>query len=289
MSAVIKIIQPAILTQLQDLGRFGHMHRGISVSGAMDEPAFLANNRLLGNDPNAAQLEIAPGGLILEFLADTTAAIAGAYANPTLDGKPLINYHSFHAKAQQQLRLSYPKTGQYSYLAIAGGFAAPKILGSRATCQRLGLIPLAIQRNTILTRHDNPPHPAPRPQGLRWHEYPERETQTIAVQPAYQYAEFSPEAKHLFTQQTWRVQQTDRMGTLLTGAEGVSWQGGELLSEGIIPGAIQISNNGMPIVLQKDAQTIGGYPKIGLLDSEARSQLAQMRSGESLRFTFQQG
>lgn len=285
--AIIKIIQPAVLTQLQDLGRFGQMHRGISVSGAMDETAFLLNNRLLGNDDNAAQLEVAPGGLHLEFLASAVASIAGAYANPTLDGKPLVNYHTFRAEKGQQLRMTYPKQGQYCYLAVAGGFRAEPILASLSTCARLALNPQNIQRGTEL--YADPSAAGRGEQGLRWKELPDRSMREIAVLPAYQYPAFSEAARRAFTEQKWKITKSDRMGTLLTAPQGIVWEGGELLSEGIVPGAVQISNNGMPIVLQKDAQSIGGYPKIGVLTREARSLLAQIKAGESIRFIFIDG
>lgn len=280
---LLKIRQPALLTQLQDLGRFGQMHRGISISGAMDDIAFTLNNQLLGNDPNAAQLEIAPGGIHIEILADTTIAIAGAYANPTLDNKPLTNYHSYRVRVGQQLRMTYPKNGQYSYLAIAGGFHAEPILGSRSTCARLALNPLPITRGTILHGTPDPNRPE---HGIRWKDLPNRQENRLTVIPAYQYDSFSEEARTQFTAQHWKIKSSDRMGTLLTAPQGITWTAGELRSEGIMTGAVQISNNGMPIILQKDAQSIGGYPKIGVLTNESRAQLAQIRAGEMVRFEF---
>ncbi|SUO95016.1 biotin-dependent carboxyltransferase family protein [Suttonella ornithocola] len=284
MTPLFKILQPAILTQLQDLGRFGQLHRGISVSGAMDETSFRLNNQLLDNSENAAQLEIAPGGLALEVLADCMIAIAGAYAMPTVDGKPLVNYHSYRVQAGQQLKMGYPKQGQYSYLAVQGGFQATPILGSLSTCARLELYPQRLGRGSLLFGETFTEFPSE--QGVRWQAQPNRTEAKIEVIPAYQYDDFTEAAKQAFIEQKWRVQSSDRMGTLLSASNPVQWQGGELLSEGIIAGAVQISNNGMPIVLQKDAQSIGGYPKIGVLTGEARSRLAQMKAGSTIQFVF---
>lgn len=282
MTALFRVKQAAIITQLQDLGRFGQMDIGFSQSGPMDDAAFAANNRLLGNAENAAQLEIAPGGLALEVLAETTLAIAGAYAMPTLDGKPLVNFHSYTAHAGQELRFGFAKHGQYCYLAVKNGFAGEALLNSLSTCARLQIFPLQISKNTLLC---GTPETAAN-QGLARKEIPDYLNHELFVLPSYQYAQFSAETRARFTSQDYRIVTSDRMGTLLEAGQPLSYDGGELLSEGIVPGSIQLTHAGQPIVLQKDAQTIGGYPKIGVLTPESRSRLAQHRAGERVKFTF---
>lgn len=284
MNALLRITQAAPQMQIQDLGRFGHLHQGFSISGAMDERAFAANNALLGNEPNAAQLEIALGGLQLEVLQDCLIALAGAYAQPLLDGKPLVNWHSHWLRAGQKLQFAYPKQGVYSYLAVAGGWQCPPFLGSRSTCARLNIYPQTLVRGSELLGLAQ--NPAQKAQGMARKAIPELYSEVLDVLPSYQYAAFSAEMRDRFVSQTWRVQSGNRMGCLLNGAFPIRFTGGELLSEGIVAGAIQISNDGMPIVLQKDAQSIGGYPKIGTLTAQSRAQLVQMPSGSLLKFRF---
>ena len=281
--ALFNILRAAPLTELQDLGRFGHMHIGISQSGAMDEIAFAQNNALLGNDANAAQVEIAPGGLLLEALHDATIAISGAYALPTLNGKPLVNGHSHHIRAGDHLRWGYPRHGQYSYLAVYGGFAAEPVLGSRATTRRLALAAQLLTSGTQL--HIAQEHGIHIP--LRGHarsHLPDYRGTVLEVMPCYQYDEFSPAAKAHFFSQPYRVIASDRMGVRLTAPHALAVPEHELLSEAILPGAIQISHAGQPIVLQKDAQTLGGYHKIGMLTPASRILLAQSAPGKRLRF-----
>ena len=121
--ALFRVIRTAPLTQLQDAGRFGHLHLGFSHSGPMDESAFAINQQLFGDDGSSAQLEFAPGGLMLEVLADVTIAISGAYMQPLLNGKPLVNFCAHQLKQGDRLDFGFAKRGIYAYLAVKGGFA----------------------------------------------------------------------------------------------------------------------------------------------------------------------
>ncbi len=282
---VIKALAP--ITQYQDLGRFAYLHQGFSVSGPMDDEAFAINNRILGNDANATQLEIAPGGLCLRCLQDCTISIAGAYAMPTLNGEPLINFCATQIKKGDELRFGFAKVGQFCYLAVAGGFSPTPFLGSTSTTKRLHIFPdeeltvgsYLVGKGLVLEKL----------QGEKRELLPRYTESIIAVIPTFQYDEFSDKAKYHFTSQSFRVDKSDRMGTRLTrliNGEPVNWEGKELLSEGLLAGAIQITPEGNPIVLQKDAQSIGGYPKIGLLPPQSRSLLAQKKEGTVVQFRW---
>lgn len=291
MSSLFLIEKLAPLTQYQDLGRFGHLYNGFSHSGAMDMTAFRINNALLGNDDSATQVEIALGGLQLRALADCTIAISGAELNATINGKPLANFDTHQIFKNDLLAFGFAKdtlSGQYAYIAVAGGFAVKPFLGSTATTQRLNIYPntfssdaLAVYSvlsgNTRLT---------PLPRGTPKKSLPDYSNDLIEVVAAYQYAQFSAAARQHFTTQIFTVNATNRMGTKLSAEHAISYGGGELLSEGIIPGAVQIPPDGNPIVLQKDAQSIGGYPKIGVIAEPQLSLLAQMPVGRKLRFVL---
>lgn len=290
MSSLFLIEKLAPMTQYQDLGRFGHLHNGFSHSGAMDETAFAINNRLLGNADNATQIEFALGGLQLRALADCTIAISGAEFNATLNGKPLANFASHTVLQNDVLAFGFAAdtvSGQYAYLAVAGGFAVKPFLDSTATTQRLAIYPNHYSGGEALGEYsilagDN--RFAPLLQSLPKHQQPDYANTMIEVIPAYQFEQFSETARQQFSTQTFSVKATNRMGTKLTAEQPIIYDGGELLSEGIIPGAIQIPPDGNPIVLQKDAQSIGGYPKIGVVPSDSLSRLAQQRAGQGIRF-----
>ncbi|MBV7433924.1 biotin-dependent carboxyltransferase family protein [Cardiobacteriaceae bacterium TAE3-ERU3] len=281
--ALFRVIRTAPLTQLQDAGRFGHLHLGFSHSGPMDESAFAINQQLLGDDGSSAQLEFAPGGLMLEVLADVTIALSGAYMQPMLNGKPLVNFCAHQLKQGDRLDFGFAKRGIYAYLAVKGGFAAAPILGSRSSTARLNLHAQQVQSGTVLRGSGEVLAEA---QGWPRKDIPDYQCDTLEVIPACQYEQFSAEMRELFSTQTYRVSTGDRMGTRLQGDSAISYDHGELLSEGLVPGAIQITREGQPIVLQKDAQSIGGYPKIGVLTEASRSLLAQMNNGRELQFRF---
>lgn len=288
MSNLFLIEKLGPLTQYQDLGRFGHLGSGFSHSGPMDETAFRINNKLLGNADNATQLEIALGGVRLRALSDCTFAISGAYLDPTLNDQPLVNFCAFHAVEGDVLAFNFvdPKrfTGQYAYLAVADGFSVAPFLGSCATTARLAIFPGGKLTVGDILFGETTRRPTLQGEPRRY--LPNYRHELIEVVPAYQYQHFSDKAKKHFTEQTFRVSATNRMGTKLSAHSPIRYEGEELLSEGIIPGSIQIPPDGHPIVLQKDAQSIGGYPKIGIVVEPYRSLLAQMPMGRKLRFQF---
>lgn len=291
MASLFLIEKLAPLTQYQDLGRFGHLHNGFSHSGAIDETAFKINNRLLNNDDNATQVEIALGGLQLRALSDCIIAISGAYLNPTLNGKPLANFTSHSVNREDVLAFGFTDantSGQYAYLAVAGGFKVNPFLDSCATTQRLNIFPNLFSDSQLsiasVLAGDN--RLAPLLQSEPRQNLPKYELDKIEVIPAYQYQHFSKATKSKLINQTLTVKATNRMGTKLSAEQAIQYGGSELLSEGIIPGTIQIPPDGNPIVLQKDAQSIGGYPKIGIIAEPHRSLLAQMPVGRELQFYF---
>lgn len=289
MSSLFILEKLAPITQYQDLGRFGHLHNGFSHSGAMDETAFRLNNRLLGNEDNATQIEIALGGLQLRALSDCTIAISGAYLNPTLNGKPLDNFASYLVRKNEVLVFGFATdnvSGQYAYLAVAGGFDVKPFLDSTATTQRLNIYPntFSVAPLTVYSILSGNVKLAPLPQKAPATSLPDYTCDVIEVIPCYQYEQFSKSARAHFTTQTFTVKSINRMGVKLTAEKPIVYDGDELLSEGIIPGAIQIPPDGNPIVLQKDAQSIGGYPKIGIIAEPHRSLLTQMPTGRTLRF-----
>lgn len=293
MNELFVIEQCAPITQYQDLGRFGQLHQGFSHSGAMDGTAFAINNRLLDNDENATQLEIAPGGLRLRAVADCTIAISGAYLTPTLNNTPLVNFCAAHVRAGDVLAFGFApqhlSAGQFAYLAVAGGFVVSPFLHSCSTTKRLAVFPDGeLQVGSVLHGQESAHCWQEKLQGEPRHKLPDYRREVIEIIPAFQYPRFSQTAIQAVVHQRFTVQSGDRMGTRLSAEQAISWTDGELLSEGLIAGAVQIPPDGNPIVLQKDAQSIGGYPKIGIVPPDSLARLAQKRAGQVVRFYWRE-
>ncbi len=283
----LRILTPGPLSLVQDLGRHGHQHIGVSPGGPMDEHAFLWANRLLDNPLNAPQIEITMGQFSCQFQADTTIALTGADMSATLNGQPVAVWQSLHIRAGDQLSLSGARRGIRTYLAVKDGFKVTGILNSCATVMRDGLGG-ADRRGGKLAAQDLLEYKVTSPIPTR--QVPQQfipeygQDISLNVIPGYQYDRFDKaERERFFSTEYTVTPQMDRMGYRLSGA-AIHCQTASLVSEGIALGAIQIPADGQPIILMRDRQTIGGYPKIGCVTARDLSTLAQCQPGAKVRF-----
>jgi biotin-dependent carboxylase-like uncharacterized protein len=282
-----EVLKPGHFSCIQDLGRHGYQHLGVTTGGPMDEHAFSWANRLLGNSPNAAQIEITYG--VLSLLAETDAmiAITGADLDARINGIHAEPWSSYSIAAGDRLEFHAPLSGLRAYLAVVGGFSAPHRLGSCATVAREGLGGITGQGDYLAkgNRLEFEPHShRPRATVPAW-AIPDYDAElALGVIPGYQAAQFPDEELEKFFSSSYEVTQNiDRMGYRLSGEAIDSGLDG-IISEGICYGAIQIPGDGQPIVLMKDRQTIGGYPKIGSLTALGTAQLSQRGPGTSVTF-----
>ena len=274
------------LCLLQDGGRFGVRHLGVTQGGAADWLSMAWANNLLGNPSGAAVIEVTLGGLTLEARDDCCLALAGADLGALLDGQPLAPWRSFIVRKGQRLQFSQPRLGVRAYLAAPGGFNAPAVLGSCATVVReeLGGLdgmgrPLA--RGAELSYSGTAPSLREVPGALRPGF---SDTPALDLVLGAQHGEFSGQSLFDAFNSTWTLDsRADRMGMRLLGTP-LQYQGPSLISEGIPLGAIQVPPDGQPIVLLNDRQTIGGYPRLGALTPLALAQLAQCMPGAVVRF-----
>ena len=289
--ASLPIVKPGPLSIIQDFGRFGVSHFGLTQGGPVDDYSYSWANHLLANPVNQAALEITLGQCTLQVNDDCEMAICGGDLQATLDGKPLPNWSTFQAFKGQMLSFGLPKNGLRAYLAIKGGFVVHGVLNSSATITREkigGLTqdgePCQVGDQLIFTKQALTKHFKPISVTFRYtpdYNLPVN----LRVIESYQSELFSESAKETFYNSPYIVDQnSNRMGYRLSG-ESVHSPDISLLSEGIALGAIQVPQDGQPIVLLNDRQTIGGYPKIGCVARIDLPRLAQAKPGHKISFS----
>jgi 5-oxoprolinase (ATP-hydrolysing) subunit C len=283
----LRVIKPGPLSLLQDGGRHGWQHLGVSPAGPLDRQAAAWANRLLDNPWGAPLLEIALGHVELESQLDTWLALTGAEVAATLDGRPLPPWSRFAIGTGQRLKLDYARSGQRAYLAVAGGFHAPTVLGSVSTQAREGLGGLngcgaPLRAGDLLACQVSD---LARGLSVPWrYRRDYRATPLLRVITGGDAGSFEAQQLQAFFAQTWQLSpQSDRMGARLLGEALVPPQ--RQWSLGVTRGAIQVPADGQPIILQADCQTMGGYPILGWLHPLDQDRLAQCPPHHPLRFT----
>lgn len=289
---MIEVLRCGAFTSVQDLGRFGLRHLGVSQSGVLDPIAAHQANLLIGNDPNAAVIELTVGPLQLAFHQDCTVVVTGVdFATIISTGKasalqePLLPGQSAALKAGMQITLHRPMIpGNRAYVAVSGGIDVPVILGSRSTDLKAGFGGFhgrALQTSDALPigRFFTPPRHIP--YGIRAFA----PSHVLRALPGPDYDAFTAAAQQRFWMQPWGIShQSNRMGLRLNGQSLALHSPLNLLSAGVLPGDVQVPPNGLPIVLSNDAQTIGGYPRIASVIQADLWQLAHLPPLTSLYF-----
>lgn len=289
---MIEVLRCGALTSVQDIGRVGLRHLGIGQAGVLDPIATQQANLLLGNEPNAAVIELTVGPLQLAFHQDCTVVVTGVDFSTTIStGKasasqePLLPGRPVALKAGMQITLQRPTIpGARAYVAVSGGIDVPVVLGSRSTDLNTGfggLLGRALQTGDVLAigRFFTPPRHTP--YGIR----PLAPSHVLRALPGPDYEAFSAAAHQRFWVQPWGIShQSSRMGLRLNGQALALKSPLSLLSAGVLPGDVQVPSNGLPIVLSNDAQTIGGYPRIACVIQADLWQLAHLPPLTSVYF-----
>lgn len=276
---MLEILDAGVLTTLQDRGRIGYAHLGVPRAGALDPPAAALANRLVGNGPDAAVLEVTLGGLrALNDGPGQWAALAGARA-PAALGPPvtraIAHEAAFWWPAGTILVLGQPAIGVRTYLAISGGIDVAPVLGSRSTDTLAWVGPPRVRPGQRLPVGENGrPHPLDTPRS--------RGAGALRCMTGPQADWFADPAA--LTRAAWTVRpDSDRVGLRLDGPALERTRADELPSEGMVLGAIQVPPSGQPIVFLADHPPTGGYPVIGVVHPDDLWQCAQVRPGEQVR------
>ncbi|MFE3856617.1 biotin-dependent carboxyltransferase family protein [Streptomyces griseorubiginosus] len=276
------VVRAGALTTVQDRGRPGHAHLGVPRSGALDGPAAALANRLVGNRPEAAVLETTLNGCALRPRSTVTVAVTGAPCPVTVEGRPASWGGPVRVPAGALLTVGTALSGVRSYVAVSGGIIVEPVLGSRSTDLLSGLGPPPLTDGAILplgtpaalhTRVDTAPQPAP----------PTELVLRVTLGPRDGW--FTPEAVRAFTTRAFRVSSaSNRIGLRTDGPALERRLEGELPSEGMVLGAVQVPPDGRPVVFLADHPTTGGYPVIGVVREPDLPAAAQAVPGTPVRF-----
>ena len=284
----ITVLNPGLLTTVQDQGRIGYQQFGVSVSGVMDPRSASLANILVGNDEKEAVLECTMMGPQLQFDKANCIAITGGDLMPTLDGKPIPNYTAVKVEAGQVLKFTMPKTGCRAFIAFAGGLDIPEVMGSRSTYMKAKIGGVEGRK---LAKGDVIGFRAPKAELKNMNfrsmasEFVPRKEYTVRVVLGPQDDYFTDAGIETFLPQVYSVTaEFDRMGCRLEGAVIEHKDGGDIISDGIAFGAIQVPSSGQPIIMLGDRQTTGGYTKIANVISADFRILAQLKQGDKVRF-----
>ena len=289
---MIEVIKPGLISSFQDLGRWGHQPLGVPVSGAMDEVSHRLANLAAGNAESEATLELTMMGPTLRFECDAVLAWAGADLSPALDGVPVPVLRATAVNAGAMLQFGKRVAGLRTYLAVQGGFALTPVMGSTSTYARAGF---GGHEGRALRKGDrvglnaagasNMPAPLP-PAPLRVLGSPVLDA-PIRLLRGREWSHFGASAWQALVAQPWRIgAQSERMGYRLEGPVLERKARGDILSEAVAFGTMQVPPDGQPIVLMAERQTTGGYPKIAQVASIDLPRLAQRAPGETLRFAM---
>lgn len=283
---MLVVTRAGALTTVQDGGRPGHAHLGVPRSGALDRRAATLANRAVGNDDRAAVLETTLTGVALRAEVRTVVAVAGAHCGVSVDGSPAPWGAPVILEAGQILAVGTATRGVRAYVAVSGGVDVPLTLGSRSTDLLSGLGPAPLRTGDELATG-----PAPSSDGETWPgpllaaAIADELVLPVTVGPRDEW--FTADALNTLWTATYTVSaSSNRVGLRLDGAALERQVHGELSSEGMVLGAVQVPPDGKPVVFLADHPVTGGYPVIGVVTAEGVGAAAQAAPGTPTRFVI---
>jgi antagonist of KipI len=281
----LEVLTPGMQTTVQDLGRPGYGHLGVSACGAADPLALRLGNLLAGNSEGAAALEMTLLGGRFRFHTPASCVLAGADFAATLDGLPVALWTPIRIRAGQTLGFGGARIGARCYLCFGGGLQVQASLGSCSTHVSSGIGGRPLRKGEWLSVHEPAAFPGPRSIHSAIVERLRPASDALRVTEAAQTAEFAKESLVKLYSLPWSVQSdSNRMGVRLAGVPLEAPLRGSMTTEGAPLGAIQVTPSGEPVILFVDHQTTGGYPKIGCVISADHWRIGQLRPRQMVRF-----
>ena len=287
-AAALEVIDPGALLTVQDLGRRGWAHAGVPVAGAADLASARRAGRLVGNPAGSAVLESTLGGLRLRLLADRAVAVTGAEVDVTVDGLPARRDTALPLRTGAEIVVGPCRQGIRVYIAVAGGVDVEPVLGSRSTDTLSGLGPAPLRQGDVLPVGSRPEGgtalpPAPAPTAL-----PRPDSVLVVAGRLGPRSEWlsGPGRDTLATAEFTVGASSDRTGVRLEGPAVELARLGQIPSEGMVAGAVQVPPAGRPIVLMRNHPPTGGYPAVAVADDASVDALAQAGPGQRVRFAL---
>lgn len=285
---IFRVLKPGLFTTVQDLGRYGYLKYGVPISGAMDTYSLIAANLLVANNPGDACLEVTLIGPELQALKRTQIAITGGVIPPKVNGQNVSMWQTVDLQEGDIISFEKMKSGCRAYISIRGGIDTPLVLGSRSTYVRgrfgginggqlkTGDFVEGFYAPLIKFGFSMPEKLVPELAG--------KFTVNVILGP--QSDMFTEKGVSVFLSNPYKVTlEADRMGYRLEGPRIEHKDKADIVSDALLPGAVQVPKNGNPIIIMQDAQTTGGYPKIAVAITPDVSSLGQAGPNDVIEFS----
>ena len=275
---MIKVIKEGLFTTIQDIGRFGYKNIGVPVSGSMDQTSAKLANLLLGNDESSAVLEMTLVGPTLEFMNDTYISITGADMNPSLNKQKVLQNKPLFVNKGDILYLSHSSNGMRSYLGIKGGFNSEKKLGSKSFYRGITKREKLIKNDKIKFAKVTS---SPMKMNKSINDFKINRKNKINVFKGPEFDLLDSNSKDIIFNTDFTIGVNNRMGYNLV--EPIENSISSIISSPVMPGTVQLTPSGRLIILCRDCQTSGGYPRVLQLDKSSMDSLSQKTIGETIK------
>ena len=275
---MIKVIQPGLFTTIQDGGRHGYRNIGIPTSGFMDQESAWAANNIVDNDREESLIEITLKGPTLLFNNNCTISITGGDFNPLINGMPIKMYESINVKLGDTLKINNTKNGARCYLAISGGIDVKSIFGSKSFLSNI-TESYYLRKGDEIKISDNFNNKILKKNKLKF-----KLNRSMDVFKGPEFDLLSIKVKNILFENEFTIRSNSRMAYNLDEKAQIGIK--SIISSPVMPGSVQLTPSGKIIILHRDCQTIGGYPRILQLDTNSLNNLSQLKSNDKIKFSL---
>ena len=275
---MIKVIQPGLFTTIQDGGRHGYRNIGIPTSGFMDQESAWAANKIVDNDREESLIEITLKGPTLLFNNNCTISITGGDFNPLINGMPIKMYESINVKLGDTLKINNTKNGARCYLAISGGIDVKSIFGSKSFLSNI-TESYYLRKGDEIKISDNFNNKILKKNKLKF-----KLNRSMDVFKGPEFDLLSIKVKNILFENEFTIRSNSRMAYNLDEKAQIGIK--SIISSPVMPGSVQLTPSGKMIILHRDCQTIGGYPRILQLDTNSLNNLSQLKSNDKIKFSL---
>lgn len=275
---MIKVIQPGLFTTIQDGGRHGYRNIGIPTSGFMDQESAWAANKIVDNDREESLIEITLKGPTLLFNNNCTISITGGDFSPLINDMPIKMYKSINVKLGDTLKINNTKNGARCYLAISGGINVKSIFGSKSFLSNISES-YYLRKGDEIKISDNSNNKILKKNNLKF-----KLNRSMEVFKGPEFDLLSIKVKSMLFKNEFTIRTNSRMAYNLE--EKVQIGIKSIISSPVLPGSVQLTPSGKMIILHRDCQTTGGYPRILQLNKSSLNHLSQIKSNEKIKFSL---